>query len=57
MRPSERGRGLRLDLRPAVRLDLWAVTLVLGVVVGTVAPALVPAVLVACALVCAGAFV
>jgi competence protein ComEC len=57
LRPSERGRGLRLDLRPAVRLDLWAVTLVLGGVVGTVAPALVPAVLLACALVCAGTFV
>jgi len=57
LRPSERGRGLRLDLRPAVRLDLWAITLALGVGVGTVAPALVPAVLVACALVSAGAFV
>ena len=57
MRPSDRGRVLRLDLRPAVRLDLWALTLALGVVVGTVAPALVLAVLVACAVVCAGAFV
>ena len=34
-----------MDLRPAVRLDLWAVTLALGIVLGTVAPALVPAVL------------
>ena len=39
MRPSDRGRALRLDLRPAVRLDLWALTVALGVVVGTVAPA------------------
>ena len=57
MPPSRRGRGLRLDLRPAVRLDLWAVTLSLGVVLGTVAPALVPAALAACAVVSAGAFV
>lgn len=49
--------GLRLDLRPAVRLDLWAVTLAFGVVVGTVAPALVLAALVACAVVSAGALV
>ena len=32
-----------MDLRPAVRLDLWAATLALGIVVGTVAPALAPA--------------
>jgi hypothetical protein len=62
LRPSERGWGLRLDLRPAVRLDLWALTLALGVAVGTVAPALVsavlvPAVLVACAVVSTGAVV
>ena len=49
--------GLRLDLRPAVRLDLWAVTLAFGVVVGTVAPALVLAAVVACAVVSAGALV
>jgi len=53
--PYRRGRGLRLDLRPAVRLDLWAVTLALGVVVGTVVPALSPAALVAGLLVCVGA--
>jgi hypothetical protein len=40
--PSRQGRGLRLDLRPAVRLDLWAVTLAIGVVLGTVAPSLIP---------------
>ena len=57
MRRSDRGRVLRLDLRPAVRLDLWALTLALGIVVGTVAPALVPAVLVACVVVSGGAFV
>ena len=32
-----------MDLRPAVRLDLWAATLALGIVAGTVAPALAPA--------------
>ncbi|CAA9486885.1 MAG: hypothetical protein AVDCRST_MAG05-1637 [uncultured Rubrobacteraceae bacterium] len=57
MPPSRRGRRLRLDLRPAVRLDLWAVTLALGVVLGTVAPAPVPVALAACAVVSAGAFV
>ncbi len=57
MRASDRGRVLRLDLRPAVRLDLWALTLALGIVVGTVAPDLVPAVLVACVVVSGGAFV
>lgn len=57
MPPSREGTGLRLDLRPAVRLDLWAVTLALGVVLGTAAPALVPAALVACAVVCVGALV
>ncbi len=57
MRRPERGWGLRLDLRPAVRLDLWALALALRVAVGTVAPVLVPAVLVACAIVSAGAVV
>ena len=56
MRPSDRGRVFHLDLRPAVRLDLWALTLAIGVV-GTVAPSRVPAVLVAYAVVSAGAFV
>ncbi len=55
MPPSERGRGLCLDLRPAVRLDLWAATLALGVVVGTVAPALAPAAMVAGVVVAFGA--
>ena len=55
MPPSERGRGLRLDLRPAVRLDLWAVALALGVVVGTVAPALAASAVAAGAVVAVGA--
>ncbi|MDQ3302558.1 MAG: ComEC family competence protein [Actinomycetota bacterium] len=57
MPPSEQGRGLRLDLRPAVRLDLWAATLALGVVAGTVAPALAPAAVAACVAVSFGTLV
>ncbi|CAA9438489.1 MAG: hypothetical protein AVDCRST_MAG03-3789 [uncultured Rubrobacteraceae bacterium] len=45
-----------MDLRPAVRLDLWAATLTLGVVVGTAAPALAPTAVVACIVLAAGAF-
>jgi hypothetical protein len=44
-------------LRPAVRLDLWALSLALGVVVGTVAPALAPAAVVAGVVVALGALV
>ena len=46
-----------MDLRPAVRLDLWAIFLALGVVVGTVAPALVPGVVAGGVVVAVGALV
>ncbi|QIN83105.1 DUF4131 domain-containing protein [Rubrobacter tropicus] len=55
MRPSERPLGL--DLRPPVRLDLWATALAAGIVVGTVVPALALAVVLAGVIVCVGAVV
>ena len=57
MPPSERGRGLRLDLRPVSRLDLWAAVLASGVAVGTVAPDLAPVALGAGCLLASGALV
>lgn len=48
-------RGLDLDLSPPVRLDLWAVTLAVGVILGTVAPPLGVALVFASLLVSAGA--
>ena len=53
MPPSERSLGL--DLRPPVRLDLWAAALAAGIAVGTVVPALAPAALLAGGVVCGGA--
>ncbi|MEJ7842026.1 MAG: ComEC/Rec2 family competence protein [Rubrobacter sp.] len=53
MRPSEGSSGL--DLRPPVRLDLWATALAAGIAVGTVAPVLAPAVVLAGVVVCLGA--
>src|SRR5918998_4909326 len=47
--------SLDLDLRPAVRLDLWAATVALGIVMGTVSPALAPGFVAACGIVCLGA--
>jgi len=47
---------LSLDLNPPVRLDLWAITLAVGVVVGTVVPAFAPMLVVASAIVSVGAF-
>jgi competence protein ComEC len=47
--------ALSLDLNPPVRLDLWAITLAVGVVVGTVVPALAPIPVVASAIVSVGA--
>jgi len=44
-----------LDLRPPVRLDAWAITLVLGIVVGTVVPPLAPMLVLASVIVSAGA--
>ena len=55
MRPSEGSVGL--DLRPPVRLDLWAAALATGIVVGTVVPVLAPAVVFAGFLVYLGAVV
>ncbi len=46
-----------LDLRPPVRLDLWAAVLAAGIVAGTVLPALGAAIVVASVIVCAGALV
>ncbi len=46
---------LNLDLRPPVRLDLWAVTLAAGIVSGTVAPPLGVALVFASLLISAGA--
>jgi len=40
-----------LDLNPPVRLDAWAITLVVGIVVGTVVPVLAPMLVVASAIV------
>jgi competence protein ComEC len=45
---------LVLDLRPPVRLDLWALMLAVGVVVGTVVPPLSPMLVLASAIVSAG---
>lgn len=53
MRPSEGSSGL--DLRPPVRLDLWATALAAGIAVGTVVPVLAPAVVLAGVVVCLGA--
>ena len=44
-----------LDLRPPVRLDLWATALATGIVVGTVVPVIVPTVVLAGAIGCIGA--
>jgi competence protein ComEC len=44
-----------LDLNPPVRLDAWAITLVVGIVVGTVVPVLAPVLVVASAIVSVGA--
>ncbi len=55
MRPSE--RFIDLDLRPPVRLDLWATALAAGIVVGTVVPVLAPAVVLAGVVVCVGTVV
>jgi competence protein ComEC len=46
--------GPVLDLRPPVRLDLWALTLAVGVVVGTVLPPLSPMLVLANVIVSAG---
>lgn len=46
-----------LDLRPPVRLDLWATALAAGIVIGTVVPVLAPAVVISCVVVCVGALV
>ena len=57
MRPS-REESLAapiLDLRPPVRLDLWAITLSVGVATGTVLPPLAPMLVVASAVVSVGA--
>jgi competence protein ComEC len=50
--PSRAGDGPDLDLRPPVRLDLWAVLFAAGIALGTVAPPLAP-VLVAASLIVA----
>ena len=44
-----------LDLSPPVRLDLWAITLAVGIVVGTVVPALAATFILASAIVSVGA--
>ena len=44
-----------LDMRPPVRLDLWAISLAAGVVAGTVAPALAPMLILAGAIIAVGA--
>ncbi len=46
---------MSLDLNPPVRLDLWALTLAVGIVVGTVVPALAPMLILASAIVSVGA--
>lgn len=47
--------GLRLDLNPPIRLDLWAITLSAGVVTGTVIPFLAAMLVLANLIVSAGA--
>lgn len=54
-RIREEARSLGLDLKPPVRLDLWAVTLSLGIVLGTIAPPVGIALIFASIFVCAGA--
>ena len=49
--------ALPLDLRPPVRLDLWAITLALGIAAGTVAPPLATMLVLASAVVCVAASV
>lgn len=48
-----RGANLDLDLRPPVRLDLWALLLAVGILAGTVAPPLGVALVLASFVVCA----
>jgi competence protein ComEC len=59
LRPSrEESRAAPiLDLRPPVRLDLWAITLSVGVATGTVLPPLAPMLVLASAVVSVGALV
>ena len=47
--------SLSLDLRPPVRLDLWALAFAVGVVVGTVVLPLAPSIVVVSVVLCAGA--
>ncbi len=46
-----------LDLRPPVRLELWALMLAVGVLVGTVVPPLSPMLVLASVIVSAGVLV
>lgn len=55
VRKTGGARDLNLDLSPPVRLDLWAVTLVAGIILGTVAPPLGMALVFASLVVSAGA--
>ena len=52
---SGAGKGLGLDLNPPVRLDLWAITLAVGVVAGTIVPPLAATLVLASLVVSAGA--
>ncbi len=55
MRASEGGPpSLRLDLRPPLRLDLWALAFAAGVVAGVLAPPLAPVIVAASLIVCVG---
>ena len=55
LRTPKKPGGLNLDLSPPARLDLWALTLALGIILGTLAPPLGVAFVLASVVVCAGA--